>query len=606
MSPRRPLLVVVDDEPAVLTVLVQDLRRAFGPRYQVIPARSGAEALELARTARMRDDPVALFLVDQRMPEQTGVDVLREARTLFPEAGRVLLTAHADLDTAISAINDVHLDHFLLKPWDPPEERLLPVLRDLLEAWEARRRPPGGQIRILDRAGSVEGFHLRSFLSRNLVPHRPVELTSDPEALPLLEALGLCGEPGDGLLPLVLFPDGSYLVRPSRTELAERIGLRVRSGALDYDLVIVGGGPAGLAAAVYASSEGLSTLVVEGDAPGGQAGGSARIENYLGFPSGLSGADLARRSATQARRFGAEILTPVEALSLEEDGDRRSLRLSNGTRVTGRAVLVATGVATRLLAVPDAHRLVGRGLHYHAGFEEALEIQGEEVAVVGGGNSAGQAVLYLAGFARRVTLLVRSHRLEEGMSRYLVDRIRAARNVAVRLGVEVDALHGEERLEGVSLRTMDSGVTEGCGVTALFVFIGARPRTGWLPSPVARDGEGFLLTGPDLPPGPGPRGRPPGWWAHRDPFWLESSLPGVFVAGDVRHGSVKRVGSAVGEGAMAVQFVHRHLSGSSGRWMPPPSRSPLPPDPISLDPLVPHSVSPPPDPPEGHVPLQPR
>ncbi len=600
MSPRRPLLVVVDDDPAVLTVLVQDLRRAFASRYHVIPARSGAEALELARAARVRDDPVALFLADQRMPDQTGVELLREARALFPEAGRVLLTAHADLDTALSAINDVHLDHFLLKPWDPPEERLLPVLRDLLEAWEARRHPAGGQIRFLYRSGSVEAFHLRSFLSRNLVPHRPVELGSDPEALPLLEALGMGGDGGEELLPLVLLPDGSYLVRPSRTELAERIGLRVRSDARDYDLVIVGGGPAGLAAAVYASSEGLSTLVVEGDAPGGQAGGSARIENYLGFPSGLSGGDLARRSAAQARRFGAEILTPVEALSLEEEGGRRVLRLSNGARVTGRAVVVATGVATRLLAVPGAHRLVGRGLHYHAGLVEALEVQGGEVALVGGGNAAGQAVLHLAGFARRVTLLTRGGRLEAGMSRYLVDRIRATENVEVKLGVAVEAVHGEERVEGLTLRSLASGAAQEFRVEALFAFIGSRPRTDWLPAGVARDPEGFLLSGPDLPSEPGAGGRPPGWWARRDPFWLESSLPGVFVAGDVRHGSAKRVGSAVGEGAMAVQFVHRHLAGEPGRWDPTPDRSPAPPGPDTPRPAPPTV-----DPQEEHAAVQP-
>ena len=585
---RRPLIVVVDDDPAVLGVLARDLRREFGTAWSVVLGGSGAEAMELTRQARLRDEAVALFLVDERMPGMSGVEFLREARTFFPDAGRVLLTAYTDGEAAIRAINEARVDHYLVKPWDPPEERLFPVLRDLLESWAATPHPWAGQLRVVDLPGSAEGHRLRGFLLRNLVPHRWMDALHDAEAGELLKLAGIDAD--DPELPLLFFPDGAYALRPSLAEVARHIGLRTRPGTASYDVVIVGAGPAGLTAAIHAASEGLSTLVVERDAPGGQAGHSARIENYLGFPSGLSGSDLAWRGTTQARRFGAEILTPVEACRLEVDGEYRILHLSDGSRVACRALLVATGVATTLLEVPGASHLSGRGVHYSAGVIEALAVQGKDVAVVGGGNSAGQAALHLARFARTVTLLVRKPTLASSMSRYLVTRIEEAKNIHLRTSVRLEGLRGTECLQGITLRPDDpGGPEEEMDLAALFVFIGAEARTDWLADTLLRDPQGFLLTGPDLHPPPNGRldptwrpdptwlpdlaspprmasrsasVRPPGWWAPRDPFWLEASVPGVFVAGDVRHRSVKRVASAVGEGAMAIQFIHRHLQQS--------------------------------------------
>jgi thioredoxin reductase (NADPH) len=559
MTGSRPFILVADDDPAVRQVLARDLRREFGATHTVVPAGSGAEALELTRQARLRDESVALFLVDERMPGMTGVEFLGEARTLYPDAGRILLTAYTDVETAIRGINEVRLDHFILKPWDPPEERLFPVVRDLLEAWGASIHPSGGQVRVVGRPAAPDGHRLRNFLFRNLVPHRWLDADTSPEARELLRLSGQGPAPGPEGLPVVFFPDGAYALRPSLPEVAARVGLRTHPETTYYDLVIVGAGPAGLAAAVYGASEGLTTLVVERHAPGGQAGLSASIENYLGFPSGLSGEDLARRGTAQARRFGSEILTPVEACSLEVEGEYRILHLSDGSRIACRALLVATGVSTAVLEVPGAAGLYGRGVHYGAGILEALSIQGEDVVVVGGGNSAGQAAVYLSRFARSVTILIRGRSLASSMSRYLIARIEASESIRLRTGAQVEELHGNEGLQSVTIRCGTSGEREEISARGLFVFIGTEVRTEWVSGILARDPRGFLLTGPDLS---GSGARPPGWSAPRDPFWLETNVPGIFAAGDVRHGSVKRVASAVGEGAMAVQFVHRHLNGS--------------------------------------------
>lgn len=557
MTGIRPFILVADDDPAVRRILARDLRREFGATHTVVPAGSGIEALELTRQARLRDESIALFLVDERMPGMTGVEFLGEARSLYPDAGRILLTAYTDVDTAIRGINQVRLDHFILKPWDPPEERLFPVVRDLLEAWVASLQPSGGQVRVVGHPASSEGHRLRTFLFRNLVPHRWLDADASPEARELLKLSGQAPAPEE--LPAVFFPDGAYALRPSLPEVAARVGLRTHPGTTFYDLVIVGAGPAGLAAAVYSASEGLTTLVVERQAPGGQAGLSASIENYLGFPSGLSGEDLARRSTAQARRFGSEILTPVEACSLEVEGEYRILHLSDGSRVACRALLLASGVSTTVLEVPGAAGLHGRGVHYGAGILEALSVQGEDVVVVGGGNSAGQAALYLSRFARSVTVLIRGRSLRPSMSRYLIARIQESERIRLRTGTQVEEVHAAQGLRGLTIRCGTSGDREEISARGLFVFIGTEARTEWVSGVLARDPHGFLLTGPDLPRG---GGRPPGWSAPRDPFWLEASVPGIFVAGDVRHGSVKRVASAVGEGAMAVQFVHRHLNGS--------------------------------------------
>ena len=556
---QKPAILAVDDEPAVLAAVARDLRREYGAAYRVLRADSGAAALDALRELRLREEPVALLVVDQRMPGMTGVDLLREAIGLHPDAKRVLLTAYADTEAAIRAINEVRLDHYLMKPWDPPEERLFPVLTDLLDDWRAGFRPPFDGLRVVGHRWSAEGHRLRDFLTRNLVPFRWLDVESDAEAAQLV---ALVDEPAPPL-PLVVFPDGTHLASPSNADLAARIGLRTRAVGAVYDLVIVGAGPAGLASAVYGASEGLRTLIVERQAPGGQAGMSARIENYLGFPVGLSGADLARRAVAQAARFGAEILTPREARALRVENGYKVIELDDGSTVAAQALLIATGVSYRMLDLPGADRLLGLGVYYGAAVGEALDAAGRDVFVIGGGNSAGQAAIYLARFARSVTMLVRGSSLAATTSQYLVDRIAGTPNIAVRTRTEVSALHGERALERITLRDQGTGQDETHDAHAIFVFIGALPRTEWLGDLVERDGAGYILTGPDLKraehrDAAGDH-RPAGWDVSRPPFWLETSVPGVFAAGDVRHRSVKRVASAVGEGAMAVQFVHQHL-----------------------------------------------
>jgi thioredoxin reductase (NADPH) len=551
----NPVILVVDDEPAVLRAVERELRGHLGAEYAVITADSGAAALDVLRRLALRETPVALLLVDQRMPRMTGIELLAAAIELAPDAKRVLLTAYADTDVAIRAINEIRLDQYLQKPWEPPEERLFPVLDDLLSDWRATFRPPFEGIRLVGHRWSARAHEIKDYLSRNLVPYRWVDVEGDPEAGRLAQAAGV--EPGRD--PLLVFPDGTHLLAPTNAEIAEKVGLHTRPGLRTYDLVIVGGGPAGLAAAVYGASEGLRTLLVEREAPGGQAGTTSRIENYLGFPAGLSGSDLARRAVAQASRLGAELLTARDAKALRLEDRYRLVTLDDGSEVACEALIVATGVQYRRLAVEGIDPLVGVGVFYGAAITEALACKGQHVAVVGGGNSAGQSALYLAQFAADVTLLVRGGSLEAGMSAYLVERLRATPNVTIRLNASVAAVRGADSLESITVEDSAAGRREDVPMQALFLFIGALPRTEWLAGILERDPAGFLVTGPALPRASD--GRVPGWPLAREPFLLETNVPGIFAAGDVRSRSVKRIASGVGEGSMAVQFVHQHLAG---------------------------------------------
>jgi thioredoxin reductase (NADPH) len=549
----KPTVLAVDDDRVVLSAVERDLRRKYGKDYRILGAASGAAALDAIKQLQLRNDLVALMLVDQRMPQMTGVEFLAQAIQLYPDAKRVLLTAYADTEVAIRAINDIRLDHYLMKPWDPPEERLYPVLSDLLDDWHSQFRPPFEGIRVIGHPWSPQAHTIRDFLARNQIPYQWLNIESERSALKLLEAAAV----DPAILPVVILPDGACLVQPSLAQLADRAGLRSHAQAPFYDLVVVGSGPAGLAAAVYGASEGLRTLVIEREAPGGQAGQSSRIENYLGFPVGLSGADLARRGVAQARRFGAEILTPQEVTGIRLNEHYKVLALADGSEVSCHALLVASGVQYRKLDAPGVEPLTGAGIYYGAAITEALSTRGQDVLVVGGGNSAGQAAMYLSGFARQVTILVRGHGLAESMSQYLVDQIKATPNIAVRTQTQVTAAQGGQNLEAVTLSDVGTGAVETIPAAALFIFIGAQPRTDWLGELVERDRAGFILSGPDLMR---EGKRPRGWNLGRDPYWLECSVPGIFVAGDVRARSVKRIASAVGEGSMAVQFVHQYLA----------------------------------------------
>ena len=550
--PINPILITVDDEPQVLRAIDRDLRRQYGEDYRILRAKSGEAALEALSELKKRNETVALFLVDQRMPGMSGIDFLARAMEFFPRAKRVLLTAYADTEVAIKAINSTRIDYYLIKPWEPPEERLYPVLSDLLEDWRADYRPPFDGIRVLGHRWSNEAFAIKDFLARNRVPYQWLDVESGEEAQRLRAQIGAAEEP----LPLVLFGDGTHLAAPSIRDLADRAGLRTRAAAPFYDLAIAGAGPAGLAAAVYAASEGLRTVILELQAPGGQAGASSRIENYLGFPSGIAGMDLARRAADQARRFGAEILTPAEVVGLRTPGPARYVVLADGSEVGCHAVLIATGVSYRKLDVPGIDALVGLGVYYGATVTEAMAHSDKDVYIVGGANSAGQAAVATARYARSVTMLVRGESLADTMSRYLVDQIEGTPNVAVRLRTSVQAVAGSPTLEAITLRDGATGRTETVPADALFIFIGAEPRTAWLEGVVARDAHGFVYSGPDLLALPGQAGWPPG----RQPFYLETSVPGVFVAGDVRHGATRRVATGVGEGAGAIPFIHQYLA----------------------------------------------
>jgi thioredoxin reductase (NADPH) len=546
-SERRPAIVAVDDEPAVLAAVARDLRRGFGERYRILRAASGPEALDMLRELRTRGDRVALLIADQRMPGMAGTEYLVQARELVPDAKRVLLTAYADTEAAIAAINDVALDYYLLKPWDPPEEQLYPVLEDLLTTWESGASLDSGGLRIIGHRFSKESHDLRDFVARNRVPARWLDVELDGEARELLKIVGV----GADCLPVALLEDGSVLERPTILELAGRLGIASQPTQEHYDLVIVGGGPAGLAAAVYGASEGLRTIMLEREAPGGQAGQSSRIENYLGFPMGLSGSDLARRATDQARRLGAELLTIQDAVGLRADGAGRIVELSNGSTLSSNCVLVASGVSYRQLDAPGFADLTGAGVYYGAALTEARSCADQEIVIIGGANSAGQAAVYFSGYARLVTILVRGGGLEKSMSHYLIEQIAALPNVVVRTGTSPVAAEGEDgHLRQVRVRDAE-GAESILRADACFVFIGASPRTDWLEGVVARDEKGFILSGPEV--------RERGWPLPRDPFLLETSVPGVFVAGDVRARSIKRVASAVGEGSMAVSLIHQYL-----------------------------------------------
>ena len=546
----RPILLAVDDDVNVLEAVVQDLRRQYGAEYRVMRAASGQAALDTLRQVKVREEPVALLLSDQRMPGITGVEFLERSREIYPNARRVLLTAYADTEAAIQAINSARIHYYLNKPWDPPEEKLYPVLSDLLDDWKAGYRAPYEGLRVVGHRWSARDHEIRSFLSCNHVPYRWLDVTGD-EATKLLQERKVEAD----VLPLVLFPDGSVLKAPDADLLAERVGLKLQASQAFYDLVVVGAGPAGLAAAVYGASEGLKTLVIEPEAPGGQAGTTSRIENYLGFPAGITGADMGRRALIQATRFGTEFITQ-RAAGLRIDGQYRFIQMGDGREVSSHVALLCPGVQYRKLDVPGADRLTGRGIYYGAALAEAPQCKDEDVYVVGGANSAGQAALHFAKYAHKVMMLVRGQGLAATMSKYLIDEIGHTSNIVVRPGTQVVEARGDEHLECLRLKGPDG--EEEAAANSLFVFIGAAPRTEWLPQEVLRDEKGFVLAGPDLRVD----GKLPTQWREaREPFLLETSVPGVFVAGDVRHGSVKRVASAVGEGSIAVQFVHQYLAG---------------------------------------------
>jgi thioredoxin reductase (NADPH) len=544
---RRPAIVAVDDEPAVLAAVARDLRRGFGEHHRILRATSGAEALDLLRELRTRGDQVALLIADQRMPGMSGTEYLVEARQLVPDAKRVLLTAYADTEAAIAAINEVALDYYLLKPWDPPEEQLFPVIEDLLETWRSGAALEAGGVRVIGHRFSKDSHDLRDFLARNRVPARWLDVERDGEARELLAVAGVDAD----RLPVALLEDGAVLERPTVLELAERLGVAGQPAADHYDLVIVGGGPAGLAAAVYGASEGLRTVMVEREAPGGQAGQSSRIENYLGFPAGLSGSDLARRATDQARRLGAELLSVQDAVGLQVEGAGRVVTLSGGAQLSANTVLVASGVSYRQMDAPGFSELTGAGIYYGAAMVEARSCRDQHVFVIGGANSAGQAAVYFAKFAGRVTMLVRADSLAKSMSHYLIEQLAELPNVEIRTGAEAVGAEGEDGgLRRLRVRAADGGETTE-DADACFVFIGALPRTDWLDGVVARDARGFILAGPDA--------HEAGWPLKRDPYLLETTVPGVFVAGDVRARSIKRVASAVGEGSMAVSLIHQYL-----------------------------------------------
>jgi len=543
---RKAVILTVDDDPLVLAAVARDLRQQYAARFRIVRASDPGSALDSLEQLALAADPVALIVADQRMPAMSGVELLVRAKALHPDARTVLLTAYADTDAAISAINDVHLDHYIMKPWDPPDERLYPVLDDLLDDWEAGFNPSFDGIRLVGHRWSPDSHRLRSFLSRNLVPFLWVDVEHDGDAAATLRSAADTDE-----LPLVVYADGRFAASPSNRDVAGTIGLHTTSETDTFDLVVVGAGPAGLAAAVYGASEGLRTAVLEREAPGGQAGQSSRIENYLGFPNGLSGADLARRALDQARRLGAEVLSPTNAVRLSSLDRYRLLELDDGSTVAASALIIASGVSYRTLDVPGAAELRDAGVFYGASMHEARAYTGENIAIVGAANSAGQAALHFSRYAARVTMLVRGESLASRMSSYLVSQIERTPGIEVRCNTHVEAVHGDGRLERCDV-ACDDGTIETLDVSGIFIFIGAQPHTEWLDGAVERDRLGFLLAGSELV-----RGRT--WKEERNPFALETSLPGVFAAGDVRAQSIKRVASAVGDGSIAVHYVHQYL-----------------------------------------------
>jgi len=548
----KPVILSVDDDPEVLGAIDWDLRERYRKEFRIVKAGSPEEALEAARTLKQRGVPIALFLVDQRMPGMTGTELLREVCKLHPQARKALLTAYADTEAAIVSINEVGLDHYLMKPWDPPDQRLYPVLDDLLSGWRMRVRLPYEGIRIVGSRWSPASYAAKEFLSRNLVPYQWIDVDQDESMAALVTSLS----GSESRLPVLLFPDGSNLITPTTRELADKVGLQTRPTRPFYDLIVVGAGPAGLANALYGASEGLHTLLVEQSAPGGQAGTSSMIENYMGFPSGVTGADLAQRAVAQARRFGAEMLTAQEAVGLRREDPYRIVTLADGSEVAGYAVVIATGMMVRTLEVPGLEPLVGTSVYYGAAMTEAATYRGQHVCVVGGANSAGQGALFFSRYVGKVTMLVRAPALGPSMSKYLVDRIEAAENIEVLNRVEVTGVTGSDRLERVTVRNIDSGETQDVDTAAMFIFIGVAPRSSMFGTAVPLDEKGFILTGDDLPR---VDGRPRDWSLDRDPYLFETSVPGVFAVGDVRAGSNRRVAAAVGEGSAAIYLVHRYL-----------------------------------------------
>ena len=548
----KPVLLTVDDDPEVLNAIERDLRHHFRADYRVVKASSGAIALETIEELKRRGVPVALFLVDERMPHMSGTQFLLEAMKFYPDARRVLLTAYADTDTAISAINKIGLDHYLLKPWEPPSVRLYPVLEDLLSEWFARSRPTFDGIRVAGHALSPQSYEVKDFLASNHVPYQWLDMEDEDTVRELLS--GATG--GATRLPLVFFPDGAVLVQPSSRELAEKVGLQTKAQKPFYDLIVVGGGPAGLAGAVYGASEGLRTILVERTAPGGQAGTSSNIENYLGFPGGITGADLARRATSQARRFGAEIITAQEAVEIKREDPYRKVVLDDGSELTAYAILIAPGMEVRRLEAEGVDELLGAGVYYGAALTEAAAYRGRDVIVVGGANSAGQGAMFFSRHARKVTMLVRGPDLTASMSTYLIDRIAETPNIEVLANSAVASARGDGRLEAVTITNSLTGERTELAAAAMFIFIGAAPRTGLCGDLVKRDPQGFVLTGRELMTD---GHRPSGWTVPRDPFLFETNVPGIFCAGDARHGSGKRVAAAVGEGSATVSMIHQYL-----------------------------------------------
>ena len=546
----KPVILAVDDDISVLEAVVQDLRRQYGEHYRILRAGSGQAALDTCEQLHKRGDPLALIVSDQRMPGMTGVALLEKVQKLYPDAKRTLLTAYADTEAAIQAINSARIHYYLTKPWDPPEERLYPVLNDLLEAWTSGHKPRYEGLQVVGLRWSAQDHQVRDFLSRNQIPFKWLDPEKTDQAMVMLEQYGIV----DSKLPAVLFPDGTSIAQPTLPELASRVGLKTSAKNEFYDLVILGGGPAGLAAAVYGSSEGLKTLLVEPDAPGGQAGSSSRIENYLGFPAGVSGEDLARRAITQARRFGTEFITQC-ATAITTRDQYHYVTLGDDREVSCRVCLISTGVHWQRLDVPGTDRLLGAGVYYGATLSEASTCTDEEIFIVGGANSAGQAAVHFAKFARKVTMLVRADSLNQSMSKYLIDQIANTSNIEVVCGAEIHEVVGETQLECIAIKKQGEIFRK--EASSLFIFIGAAPKTDWLPAGMIRDEKGFVVAGPDLRRA----GKLPSHWTEdRDPYLLETSVAGIFVAGDVRFGSVKRVASSVGEGSIAVQFMHQYLA----------------------------------------------
>jgi thioredoxin reductase (NADPH) len=549
----KPVILCVDDDPEVLGAVERDLRQHFRSDYRIVKAASGREALDAATQLKQRGTPIALFLADQRMPEMTGTEFLSDVRKLHPESRKVLLTAYADTEAAIVSINEIGLDHYLMKPWDPPEERLYPVLDDLLSDWKSNVRLPFEGIRVAGVRLSAQSYVVKEFLSRNHVPYQWIDIDQDQSTKELVQRTA-----GDLThLPVVFLPDGSHMIEPSARDLAAKVGIQTKAHRPFYDLVIVGGGPAGLANAVYGASEGLRTLLIEQSAPGGQAGTSSRIENYLGFPSGVTGADLAQRAVAQARRFGAEILAAQEVVGLRREDPYRIIQLSDGSEVSCYAVVIATGMAVRQLEVPGIESFLGKGVYYGAAMTEAATYRGQDICIVGGANSAGQGALFFARYVKRITMLIRAAALSPSMSQYLVERINATENIDVLPRVEVISARGNECLEQVALRNVDDGTETMLDTAAMFIFIGASPRSEMFVNVLDRDEKGFILTGAELPR---VNGRVKGWALDRDPLMFETSIPGVFAAGDVRAAANRRVAAAVGEGSAAIYSVHRYLN----------------------------------------------